>query len=127
MYHFFLGTRVTAFPTKLFGVHLNHFLPCFSETTVSLYPVTLALPSVVALLGLPLGALAVKLTGTGATSLVDGCVSQGGAVLSPPCSDSDGEAGGEMAAVPGGYIAEVFGGANKALPGDSSAITHVRA
>ena len=83
MYHFFLGTRVTAFPTKLFGVHLNHFLPCFSETTVSLYPVTLALPAVVALLGLPLGALAVKLTGTGATSLVDGCVSQGGAVLSP--------------------------------------------
>ena len=27
-----------------------------------------------------------------------------------------------MAAVPGGYIAEVFGGANKALPGDSAAI-----
>ena len=70
MYHCFLGTRVTACPNKLYRVPLTQFLPCFSATTASLSPVHLAPTDFVALLGLILGELAGKLTGTVATASV---------------------------------------------------------
>ena len=129
MYYCFLGTRVTASPTKLFGVPLTHLLPCFSATTAYIYPVPIYPLADVALLGLLLGELAGKLTGTGATAAVSGCVAPGGGVLGPLVrllktysSASAGTAGGAIIAVPGGSITSLFGGANKAPPGECAAM-----
>ena len=129
MYHFPLGTRITAFPTKLFGVPLNPFLPCLSATTAYLSPVPLAPPAVVALLGLLLGELSGKLTETGAKASVAGCFSLGGGVLGPIVgvlkrysSTSTGTYGGAITTVPGRSITSVFGSDNKAPPSDYAAM-----
>ena len=129
MYHCFFGTCVTAYPTELFGVPLIHSFPCFSATTAYLPPVPLSPPDVLSLLGIILGELAGKLTGTGSTASFSGCVAPGGGVLGPLVgvlktysSVSDGTSGGAITSVPGGYITEVFGGTNKAPTGDFAAM-----
>ena len=127
MYHCFIGTRVTACPSIIFGVHLTHFLPCFSATMAYLSPISLDSPTHVALLGLLIGELAGKFTGTGATASVDVLVSPVGGVIGPLVgvlktysSASSITFGVAITAVTGEYITSVFGGTNKAPPGDSS-------
>ena len=90
---------------------LTHFLPCFSATTASISPVNLSPTAVVALLGILLGELSGKLTGTGDTASVAGCVAPGGGVLGPLVgvlnkyySDSDDTARGSITAVLGESI-----------------------
>ena len=129
MYHFLLGTRVTACPAKLFGVPLTDFLPCFSATRECLSPVSLSLNSIFALLKLLLVEMAGKFTETGATASVTGCVPPVGGVIYPIfgvikiySSASAGTAGGAIKAAPGGSITAVSGGADKSPPGDSSAM-----
>ena len=104
-------------------------MPCFSVTTASISPVNLSPPAIVALLGILLGELSGKLTGTGDTASVAGCVTPGVGVLGPFVgvlnkyySESDDTARVSITAVPGESIKELFGGANKSPPGDSAAI-----
>ena len=113
----------------LFGVTLNHFFQYSYATMVYPSPVTLVPPAVVALMGILIGGLASKSTWTGATVSVAGCiVPEGGVLVSLVVvlriysSDSDGTAWGAITAVSGEYIKSIFGGSNKAPPGDYSAM-----
>ena len=70
------------------------------------------------------------MTGTGATALVDGCISPGEGVLGSLVrvlntyySAYDGTAGGTITAVIGGSITSLFGGVNKAAPRDYTDMT----